>query len=543
MKKTFNKQLLLFSLKLLLLKIVVLCKRKWIKLVKVVINEDNFDSKKYKWKSRCAIFIIGLCNFVASTPISFIIILPLTFGSLFFILDKVKYREIKTQVSIIFFFLLGHFVSIFWWLFVPLTTNLKSFFWLMPFAIFGIPFLISLIFLPFFTFGLLIWNKFIKGKRYDYLYLVSIFCFCWFCGDYVRGHFIFGGFPWMMFGHFITNAYMMQIVKFIGVDIYSIFFLLLVLVPYLWIFKKSVFLRKFCLIICSLWVVNICYGLYCINFGKTQKLSVNIIGSQINQPATYYSTDNVEKEYLSKRLNLISWIASSKQPTIILLPEGAVNEPLISGSDLSIMISKFIPNEKSIMLLGGIDYDGVLQYNSIFSLTHSGDVIATYKKNKLVPFGEYIPLRKYFPFFVRNITGGMIDFSTSEYNNLFTFYRDLPYIYPIICYESIFPHMVKENIKKSREFILKLDGEYMKRNKIKKIDERGEIIVNLTNDAWMKWSFGGYQHFLMTRYLAIISELPVIRVSNNGISAYINKYGKVIEKTNFNQEDILFIKK
>ena len=71
--------------------------------------------------------------------------------------------------------------------------------------------------------------------------------------------------------------------------------------------------------------------------------------------------------------------------------------------------------------------------------------------------------------------------------------------------------------------------------------ERGEIVVNLTNDAWLKWSVAPYQHFLMARFLAVATGLPVVRVSNNGISAFIDHYGRIIAKTSLNQEDLLLI--
>ena len=81
---------------------------------------------------------------------------------------------------------------------------------------------------------------------------------------------------------------------------------------------------------------------------------------------------------------------------------------------------------------------------------------------------------------------------------------------------------------------------YKKENNIKSLKERGEIIVNLVNDIWMRSGFGAYQHFLMSKFLAVRTGVPVVRLSNNGISAIINKYGVVIQQTKLNKEDILF---
>ena len=46
----------------------------------------------------------------------------------------------------------------------------------------------------------------------------------------------------------------------------------------------------------------------------------------------------------------------------------------------------------------------------------------------------------------------------------------------------------------------------------------------------------------MSRYLAIITGISVVRVSDNGISALIDKFGRIVEKTKFNEEDIFFVK-
>ena len=165
-----------------------------------------------------------------------------------------------------------------------------------------------------------------------------------------------------------------------------------------------------------------------------------------------------------------------------------------------------------------------------------------YKKQKLVPFGEYIPLRQWLPRLTRSITGDSFDFATDGQNDLFIFYKNLPIIYPIICYESIFPDYVKNNIDISREQLKKdITNDYAARVGVSSLDERKELIVNVTNDVWMGWSVGSYQHFLMNRFLAVATGLPVVRVSNNGFSAFIDSCGRVRAKTKLNQEDLLFV--
>ena len=523
----------------------------WINLVKKTIKCNT--KKKFLY-----VFCIGLFNCIATTPFSIIIILPITFGSLFYILEHQQNQTLKHQVITITSFLFGHFVSIFWWLFIPLTTDFIHLFWITPFAILGLPFLFSIIFLPFFILFFKLWcyvfekNKFVIKCltifNIDYtkikdLKLFFVFLLSWFCGDYVRGHIIFGGFPWMMFGHFVNYSFAFQSVKLFGVDIYSIFFLSLVLIPYFFIFKRNnIVVKKVSYTIFALWIINCVVGLFIITVSKPTQIKANIVASQANIPATLQE-EITANEILSKNVSLISWSAYSNHNTIMLMPESAINMPVRSGDYNVKHIANIIPNNQSILIAGGVDYNQFTNklYNVSYAINSDGYIVDVYHKQKLVPFGEYLPFREILPEGIINITGMSLDFSSDGDNDLFILYRNLPVIYPTICYESIFPQYVKKNIKKSRKQLKTIAQEDNNKSFIP-LKERGEIIINLTNDAWLKWSVGPYQHFLMARFLAVYTGLPVVRVSNNGISAYIEKTGVVKTQTGLNKEDILYVK-
>ena len=586
-KKPDNLQLVLFSAKMLVFRTIILCKQKWQKLASIAVKTDG---KKHFF----AMFLIGLCNFIATTPFSVILILPLTFGTLFYVLDKRRKYKVKSQVFTIFAFLFGHFTSIFWWFFVPLTTDFLHFFWLTPFALFGLPCVITLCFIPFFAIGLKIlqkvfynnnsattnnknnnkhnkpkWllkliapidklfskiltkpKKMIKqwlGEKINKKWLEDIaffitFLLCWYCGDYVRGHLIFGGFPWMLFGHFVVYPFAFQSVKFLGIDAFSIFVLALVLTPYMLFFKRNnKYLQNISLAIICAFIINCIFGLIILLATPIEKRMPNIIGSQINHKADLTMADNAI-DILNKNIKTISWFSRLTKDTILLMPESAINFPITSGDSIAIKLGKVVPNEGSLLLAGGIYYENDKYYNVVYSINRAGHIIDMYKKQNLVPFGEYIPLRFLMPKTINKITGGMVDFTKDDQNDLFVFYRNLPIIYPIICYESIFPDYVKSNIEKSRNSIAKLGNKFFEENEMKNLKTRGELIVNLTNDAWLKWSVAPYQHFLMTKFLAVSTGLPVARLSNNGISAFIDKCGRIITKTKLNQEDLLFVK-
>ena len=127
-----------------------------------------------------------------------------------------------------------------------------------------------------------------------------------------------------------------------------------------------------------------------------------------------------------------------------------------------------------------------------------------YSKHHLVPFGEYIPFKKWIPLeTVTNFSG----FVAGEGPRTFKTPEGLSYT-PLICYEAIFSGLTP-------------------RDK----NQRPNFIINVTNDAWYGFSAGPYQHLAQTRFRAVEEGLPLIRAANTGISGIIDPYGLVHERT------------
>ena len=146
---------------------------------------------------------------------------------------------------------------------------------------------------------------------------------------------------------------------------------------------------------------------------------------------------------------------------------------------------------------------------------HKGRNIGKYDKNKLVPFGEYIPFRKKIKFL--KLLASDKEFSEGRKVDHFFKFGNLN-LYPMICYEAIFP---------------------WKNNKRNSYD----LIVNITNDSWFGNTFGPIKHFWLSKQRAIETGIPMIRVSNSGISAVIAPNGKEIGKINYGISGFLDMKK
>jgi len=231
---------------------------------------------------------------------------------------------------------------------------------------------------------------------------------------------------------------------------------------------------------------------------KQKKLNKEIV-IEINQlvnPIVSSNKINIEKK-------IIKLINDSKSDYIIFAEN---NFPyLINKNNLS-NLNYFIKDNIKV-IIGATSVKEGDYYNSFFLLEKNK--IHTFDKKILVPFGEFLPFRKYLNFM--EIISGSIDFQKGNTERIITTSDNLK-ILPIICYEIVFDKIFK-NINK------------------KEID----ILVNITNDSWFGTRSGPYQHFYISRIKALVANKPLLRVSNNGISAMIDKKGKIIKLCKLNK--------
>ena len=157
------------------------------------------------------------------------------------------------------------------------------------------------------------------------------------------------------------------------------------------------------------------------------------------------------------------------------------------------------------------DRGALLLYNRVYLVAPDGTAEHSYDKMELVPFGEYVPLKSLF-FFVDKVVEGVGDFRAGR--SPVVFHTPHGNFGPLICYEGIFPGLV-------RRFVA--DG--------------ADFLVNVTNDAWFGRTSAPYQHLAMVTLRAVENRVPVVRVANTGFSAMVDADGTIRWRTGLFESD------
>jgi apolipoprotein N-acyltransferase len=147
---------------------------------------------------------------------------------------------------------------------------------------------------------------------------------------------------------------------------------------------------------------------------------------------------------------------------------------------------------------------GQAPYNSALLVDPQGQRVFVYDKRHLVPFGEYEP----FPL-IHRVVQSVSDEVGGFHKGKVAAIGTLPGAYKFgvfICYEAIYPGEIREFAARG-----------------------ANLLINISNDGWFGKSAAGVQHLHMARVRAVENRRWVLRVTNSGITAAIDPYGKVYE--------------
>lgn len=146
-------------------------------------------------------------------------------------------------------------------------------------------------------------------------------------------------------------------------------------------------------------------------------------------------------------------------------------------------------------------------YNSAAAVRADGTLIGTYDKTHLVMFGEYVPGGTLWPALYGLFPiGGVTPGETPQAFKI----GDVRYM-PTICYETVMPHVVRRQVAE-----------------LTSAGQTPEVLVNITNDSWFYDSSELRMHLACSRLRAIECRTPMVVAANGGLSANIDRCGKLL---------------
>ncbi|MBM3468411.1 MAG: apolipoprotein N-acyltransferase [Alphaproteobacteria bacterium] len=425
--------------------------------------------------------ILGGLAALSMPPLHYWFILPLAFSGFLILLENEDSLKKIFWLGWVFGF--GYFLGSLYWLGnAPRTLEM---WYAVPFAAVGLP--IGLAFFPAFVSLATCWA--VKSP------IARVFAFVafWSIGEWLRGH-ILTGLPWNLIGY-TWDIWMLQTTSVIGIYGLSL----------LTVLSACIFATRH-----KGWYMSVILGI-CIlsfwgNYRVTQSskdavkdLGVNLRIVQASIPQqTKWLAEHFQENL--ERYIALSHLEAEKPLAAVIWPESSVTVVVEKSPPLISLLASAAPIGGMILFGAPREVNGLL-HTSLLALNSQGNMVGVYDKSHLVPFGEYMPLRSLIT--LKKLTYGDQDYTPGS--GVITLpLPGLPSVSPLICYEAIFPHAVVD--EKNRPFWM----------------------LNITNDAWYGHSAGPYQHLQIVRVRAIEEGMPLIRAANNGISAVIDSYGRIL---------------
>lgn len=323
----------------------------------------------------------------------------------------------------------------------------------------------------------------------------------WFLAEWARSN-LFTGFPWLFAGDAHLFTWLAGFAPLIGSFGLSVLVLLSLTVSWqAWQKKQPVWLMLLAFWPFGAWLQTIEWT------QPTGELTVSAVQGNIDQ----------DKKWLPEMVSptMRTYYQQTDQhwdSNLVLWPETAI----------TLLYHQFMPymddiaEEASISqttVITGIAYrhpqGSELAGEFHNSITAFGNGAGIYHKQKLVPFGEFVPFEKQIRGLIPFFDLEMSSFLAGEYQQpLLTANKDgRDYqIAPYICYEIAYPLHVN------------------------RLAQDADMLVTISNDAWFGDSLGPKQHMALAQMRALETGRWLLRSTNTGISALVNHKGEIVKQ-------------
>lgn len=356
----------------------------------------------------------------------------------------------------------------------------------------------------------------------------GIFTCVFFIAEFFRGH-AFSGFPWNLPGYiFPAGKPISQMAFLIGIYGLSALVLLISASLALWVERK----QKWLPFAISLGLLAGCFGYGTLRLSKAdihyvEGVKLRIVHANISQREKFDGSKYVEiaNTYLD-----LSRSPGFEDVTHIIWPEGAIpglmfEDPgLMAALDTMFRSGQGTPPVFITQTLRAEKTDGKTRYyNSAAAVTFKDGqapfISPYYDKQKLVPFGEFIPGGALMEKLGLHSLSTALESMSAGKSGIVPNLPGLPPASIQICYEIIFPGFTPRSQPEG--------------------GQSAKWILNLSNDSWYGNSTGPRQHINQARYRAIEQGLPVIRATSGGISGVIDPYGRQLERLGLGVQGVI----
>jgi apolipoprotein N-acyltransferase len=334
----------------------------------------------------------------------------------------------------------------------------------------------------------------------------------WVAVEWLRGH-LFTGFPWLTLGYAHSGSPLAGYAPVLGV--YGVSLVAAVsagLLASQWQMRWSKAGKIAALVLVSLWVAGALLRSVAWTHARGEPFSVALVQGNISQDLKFNEDALVGTLETYRRQILES------NARLTVLPESAF--PLLRQEVPPRLVEQLREHVKlnaGDVLIGSFERDNGRYYNSVFALGASENRLAEdlhYRKQHLVPFGEFIPLRPLIGWFINGVLDiPMGDLASGGEQKPLAIAGQQVAVN--ICYEDAF----------GEEIIRALP--------------QATLLVNVTNDAWYGDSIAAAQHNQISQLRALESGRMMLRATNTGVTSIIGTNGKVLRQLPQHEEGVL----
>jgi len=349
----------------------------------------------------------------------------------------------------------------------------------------------------------------------------------WVVLDFVRGR-LFSGFPWQDLGYTQAPApYLIQVADLFGHHGVTFLLVLVNCLVFLLITRQSrnsatpgqrpslaAWLAA-CLLVAGAMAYNVLrYQQVTEATAAAPTIRVAVVQGNIEQDQKWTQGMQRKTVEIYNDLSRQALAAPGARPELLVWPETALPFAPAASPIFPELVEPFLSTERIWLLTGAPVFEqmpaeptagagpaDVRYYNATLLLTPTGQINGRYDKEHLVPFGEYMPLRRYLPL-PRALVESVGDFTAGQVSEPLSCQKAR--IGVLICFESIFPEIA---------------GKWAANG--------ANLLVNQTNDAWFGRSSAPWQHLSMVVFRAVETRRSLARAANTGVSGFIDPLGRL----------------